>query len=84
MKYREQEKGSSLSSSEFTDVLSELTRDVTIQRSAFGVDFLVPDVDQNVTDIPPENVRVLSKFLRDNNIPVTADNLLKAQRQASQ
>lgn len=82
--YRESEKGTSLSSEEFTDALSDLTRGVTIERSAFGVDFLVPDVDRSVTDIPPENIRVLSKFLRDNNIPVTADNLLKAQRQAEQ
>lgn len=84
VKYRESEKGSSLSSEEFTNVLSDLTREVTIERSAFGIDFLAPDVEQNVTDIPPENVRVLSKHLRDNGIPVTADNLIKAQRQASQ
>lgn len=84
VKHRESEKGSSLSSQEFTDTLSDLTREVTIERSAFGVDFLAPDVEQNVTDIPPENVRVLSKFLRDKGIPVTADNLIKAQRQASQ
>ena len=84
VQHREEQKGSSLSSAEFTDVLSELTREVTIERSAFGVDFLYPDVEQNVTEIPPENVRTLSKFLRDNGVPVTADNLLKAQRQASQ
>lgn len=84
VKYREQEKGSSLSSAEFTDVLSDLTREVTVQRSAFGVDFLVPDAEQSVTDIPPDDVRVLSKFLRDNGVPVTSANLLQAQRQASQ
>ena len=84
VQHREEQKGSSLSSAEFTDVLSELTREVTIERSAFGVDFLYPDVEQNVTEIPPENVRTLTKFLRDNGVPVTADNLLKAQRQASQ
>jgi hypothetical protein len=84
VKFREQQKGGQLNSQEFTDVLSDLTRGVTIERSAFGVDFLAPDVEQNVTDIPPENVRVLSKFLRDNGIPVTADNLIKAQRQASE
>jgi len=84
VQYRESEKGSKLSSEEFTNVLSDLTREVTIERSAFGIDFLAPDVEQNVTEIPPENVRTLSKFLRDNGVPVTADNLLKAQRQASQ
>ena len=80
--HRESEKGSSLTSAEFTDTLSDLTREVTIERSAFGVDFLAPDVDQSITDIPSENLRVLSKFLRDNNIPVTSDNLIRAQRQA--
>jgi len=83
VKYREQQKDGSLSSQEFTDVLSDLTREVTIERSAFGVGFLYPDAEQSVTDIPPANVRVLSQYLRDNGVPVTADNLLKAQRQAT-
>ncbi|QGT52255.1 hypothetical protein [Vibrio phage MZH0603] len=84
VKFREQQKGSSLSSEEFTDVLSDLTREVTIEKSAFGLDVLAPDEELSVTDIPPENVRVLSKFLRDNGIPVTSENLLKAQRQAGE
>ena len=82
--FRESQQEGSLTSEQFTQVLSDLTRKVTIERSVFGVDFLAPDVEQDVTDIPPENLRVLSKFLRDNGIPVTADNLAKAQRQASQ
>jgi len=84
VKHRENQKGGPLSSEEFTGLLSDLTRGVTIERSAFGIDFLVPDVEQDVTDISPENVRPLTKFLRDNGIPVTSDNLLKAQRQATQ
>lgn len=80
--YRESQKGSSLSSEEFTNTLSDLTREVTIERSIFGIDFLFPDKDLDITDIPPENVKILSKFLRDNGIPVTSDNLIKAQRQA--
>lgn len=84
VKFREQQKGSSLSSEEFTDVLSDLTREVTIEKSALGFDILAPDEELSVTDIPPENVRVLSKFLRDNGIPVTSENLLKAQRQAGE
>ena len=83
VKYREQQKDGQLTSQEFTDVLSDLTREVTIERSAFGVGFLYPDAEQSVTDIPPQNMRVLSEFLRSNGIPVTADNLLKAQRQAT-
>lgn len=82
VRFRESEKGASLSSKEFTDVLSDLTREVTIERSAFGVDFLVPDEEQRVTDIPPENLRMLTKFLRDNDIPVNTANLVKAQQHA--
>lgn len=82
--YREAEKGGKLSSEEFTKVLSELTRETTIKRSTFGIDFLAPDVEQRVTDIPPDDLRELTKFLRDNGVPVTADTLAKAQRQASE
>ena len=83
VKFRESQKDGPLSSEEYTKVLSDLTREVTIKRTAFGADFLYPDVEQSVTDIDPEELRVLSKFLRDNNVPVTANNLVKAQRQAS-
>lgn len=82
--FRESQQEGSLTSEQFTQVLSDLTRKVTIERTFAGIDILAPDVEQDVTDIPPENLRVLSKFLRDNGIPVTADNLAKAQRQASQ
>lgn len=82
--HREQLKGGQLTPQEFTDTLSDLTREVTIERSAFGLDILAPDVELRVTDIPQENIRVLSKFLRDNGIPVTAENLAKANRQASE
>lgn len=84
VEHREQLKGGQLTSQEFTDTLSDLTRQVTIERSTLGFDFLAPDVEQRVTDIPPENIRVLSQFLRDNGIPVTAENLAKANRQASE
>lgn len=80
--YRKQQLGRELDSQEYTQMLSELTRTVTIERSLLGADFLAPDVDRTVIDIPPENLNVLSDFLRANNIPVTADNLVKAQRQA--
>lgn len=82
--FRESQKEGSLTSEEFTNVLSDLTRKVTIERNLLGVDFLAPDVEQNITDIPAENLKTLTKFLRDNGVPVTADNLLKAQRQAEE
>lgn len=82
--FRESQKDGPLSSEEFTQLLHEVTRKVTIERSFLGVDFLAPDEELSVTDMPPEDIRVLSKHLRDNGVPVTADNLAKAQRQASQ
>jgi len=84
VQYREQQKGSLLSSQEYTDVLSDLTREVTIERSAFGVGFLAPDVELSLIDMSQADMRVLSEFLRDNNIPVTSENLIKAQRQATE
>ena len=83
VQYREQQKGSGLSSQEYTDTLSDLTRKVTIEKSAFGVGFLYPDEEQSITDVKPEYVRDLSQYLRDKGIPVTSENLLKAQRQAT-
>ncbi len=84
VKYREKQKDAPLTSREFTDVLSELTREVTVKRTAFGQDWLAPDAEQSVTDIDPVDVRVLSDYLRKNGIPVTSENLLKAQRQAAE
>lgn len=82
--FRESQEGRLLSSEEFTKLLSDMTRKVTIERSFLTFDILAPDEELSVTDLPPEDVSVLSKHLRDNGIPVTADNLVKAQRQASQ
>lgn len=74
---RESEKGSSLSSEEFTDMLSDFTRKVTIERNFLGVDFLAPDVEQSVTDLTQSELDNLTEMLRDDNIPVTAKELFK-------
>jgi len=76
VKAREEEKGKKLTSEEFTDVLSGLTRTV-VQEG------MIWDTELDLTDIPADDVPVLSKFLRDNGIPVTSDNLIKAHKQAS-
>ncbi len=65
-----------MTSEEFTDVLSGLTRKVVQEGLIF-------DSELDLTDIPADNVPVLSKFLRDNGIPVTSDNLIRAYEQAS-
>lgn len=76
VRFRESEKGSKLTSEEFTDVLNGLTREVTIEGRIW-------DSDLDINDIPEDDRKTLTKFLRDNNIPVTADNLIKAHKQAT-
>jgi hypothetical protein len=76
VRFRESEKDASLTSEEFTDILSGLTRNVVQEGYIF-------DSELDLTDIPAEDVPVLSRFLRDNGVPVTADNLIKAHKQAS-
>ena len=76
VRFRESEKDGRLTSEEFTDVLSGLTRNVVQEGFIF-------DTELDLTDIPPDDVPVLSKFLRDNRIPVTSDNLIRAYEQAS-
>ena len=65
-----------LTSEEFTDLLSGFTRK-TVQEGFFF------DSEIDLGDIPAADVQELSKFLRGKGIPVTADNLIKAHKQAS-
>jgi hypothetical protein len=74
--FRENEKGSKLTSEEYTNLLSGLTREVVQS----GIIF---DSKRDIKDIPPEDLPIITNFLRENNIPVTSDNLLKAYQQAS-
>lgn len=73
---RESVKGSKLTSEEYTNVLSGLTRSIVKEGLVF-------DTELDLTDIPADDVPVLSKFLRDNGVPVTSDNLIKAHIQAT-
>jgi len=82
--HREAQKEAPLTSEEFTKLLSDLTREVTIKRSFATFDFLAPDVEQSVTDLDPAQVDLITKALRDNGVPVTAENIAKAHRQADQ
>ena len=75
--FREEEKGAKLTSEEFTNVLSGFTRKAVQEGRLFGTN------EYDLTDIPSDDIPVLSKFLRDNNVPVTTDNLIKAYKQAS-
>lgn len=82
LRHREELMGRQLNSEEFTNLLSGMTRDVTIQQSTLGFDFLNPDDVLNISDIPNSDLPELTKFLRSNGLPVTADNLIKLYEQA--
>jgi len=74
---REAEMDRNLTSEEYTGLLSDMTRSV-VQEGFFF------DTELDLADIPADDVTALSKFLRDNNIPVTSDNLIKAHLQATE
>jgi hypothetical protein len=75
LKYREQQKGGLLTSQEYTAMLNDFTRKATVEGFLW-------DSDYDLSDIPAEDVPVLSKFLRDNNYPVTSENIIRAWQQA--
>lgn len=78
VKFRESQVGHKLTSEEFTNVLSDLTRKVTLQKDWWF------DQKLDLGDIPPDDVKVLTEYLRNNEIPITSDNLIKAYKQASE
>ncbi len=73
--FRQGEKGTKLTSQEYTALLSDFTRKVVQEGFIF-------DSELDLSDVPSEDVPTLSKFLRENNVPVTSDNLIKAYEQA--
>lgn len=77
---REEEKGSTLTSTEYTTMLNEMTRDVVQKDKYLG--FI--DDRMELKDIPADELQQLSDYLHKNNVPVTGDNLIKAYIQASQ
>ena len=79
LNFREGQKGASLSSEEFTEMIGDLTRKVLVEDAGFA--FF--DADQTIADVPTEDVKAISDFLHQNNIPVTAENLIRAHQQAS-
>lgn len=74
---REKDMGRPLSSQEYTSLLADYTRRVVTE----GV---LWDSTSTIKNIPAEDLPVLQQWLRDNQIPVTAENLLQAYSQASE
>lgn len=92
--FRESEKGAKLTSEEYTNLLSGLTREVVQDKSSLfwvntpfdsiaGIPLHKGETTSTIEDIPAEDMSELTNFLRSNNIPVTADNLIKVYKQAS-
>ena len=79
---RESQNDGSLTSEQFTQLLSQLTADVVSKKTFMGIDVLRPDVKDNLSDVKPNEVMALSRFLRENGVPVTAETILEARRQA--
>lgn len=73
---RVDETGKELSAEEFTNLLDNITRKVTIERSLWF------DTEVGIGDIPEEHLGTLTNALRKRNIPVTSDNLVRAYEQA--
>jgi uncharacterized protein YqeY len=70
---REKQKGSPLSSQEYTDLLSSMTRKVVKETMWF-----LPNSKLDLSDVSAEESRMISRYLQDNNVPVTSDNIIKA------
>ena len=78
VKLREEQSGKKLNAGEYTELLNNFTREVTINRSS-----IIPGVTTlTLEDIPEEHLGELTQFLRDNNVPVNSDNLIRAYEQA--
>lgn len=78
VQFREKQKGAPLTSQEYTELLNSMTRKVVKDRTFWF------DKEQDLTDIPAEDLRVISDYLHKNSIPATAENIIKAYEQASQ
>lgn len=92
--YRESEKGSKLTSEEYTNLLSGLTRKVVQEKSSLfwidtsfdsilGVPLAGSKEESDFNSIPADDIPELTDFLRKNKIPVTTDNLIKLYNQVS-
>jgi Holliday junction resolvasome RuvABC endonuclease subunit len=78
MAYRSSQLQRPLTSEEVTSMLSDMTREVIIEKRWW------PDTTMTMADIPAADMQPLSDFLRQSGYPVTSENLIRAYRQASQ
>ncbi len=56
-------KGSKLTPTEEDQLLADFTRKITIERSAFGIDFFARDTELDLSNVPPVEMRVVNRFV---------------------
>lgn len=57
--------GRKLSPTEQNEIIGDYTREITIQRSRLGLDFLAADTEINLTNTPASDVRLLNQVIDD-------------------
>ncbi len=78
-KFREESKGAPLTSAEFTSMLGDMSREVSINRSR-----IIPgSTDFSITDVPAEDIGAITAELHRRGKPATADNILQVFREGS-
>jgi len=63
----EENKQSKITPAEENQIISEFTQRIVVERSAFGLDFLAPDIEIDLSNTPANDVRVLNRII--NNTP---------------
>lgn len=61
----EDDKQRRLTPAEENEIISEFTRGIVVQRSAFGFDILAADVEIDLSNTPAEDVRILNRIIND-------------------
>jgi len=61
----ETEKGSKITPAEENQVISEFTREIIVERSAFGFDLLASDTEIDLSNAPANDVRVLNRIINN-------------------
>lgn len=79
VEHRQSSTGKTLTSTEYTALLNDMTRQVVLEKPWYQSDETL-----DISEVPAEDIPTLTDYLRDNGVPVTSDNLIKAYEQATQ
>ncbi len=59
----EEDKQSKITPAEENQLISEFTQRIVVERSALGFDFLAPDLEIDLSNVPANDVRVLNRII---------------------